>query len=140
MAHEFGWFLVAEYESGYRLIEDEDDRSPYDPGKNVCHAIMQCRPQDHGHGRMVRFSLLPTTQRGVEGYTLDWRPLWEKRDPGPIYYREMSKRLDMLGEVEYPTQCVKHVFGFQYLDEAGHNVTVVEEITGDGDPPPEQIE
>lgn len=129
MAH--GYLLQAEYESGYILTEDANDHSPYDPGRNTFHAILNARAESV-HGPMVRFSLLPESGTGKR-LDVDWTLLREAQNPRPVYFRKMSKtdEISVDGDVisEGPPVCQSHHFGFQFNDaETGENVQCVEQI------------
>src|ERR1700688_2983997 len=105
MAH--GFWLQAEYESGYVITEDDKDHSPFDPGRNVCHAIMNHRPTDFGHGSMTRFALIPWDPEG-KAFEINWVPLWDVVNPRPIYFRKMHKTddLDDQGKIVTDTPAV----------------------------------
>lgn len=116
----YGYFIEAEYKSGYVHREDEQDHSPFVAGKNILNDILEKRPEA-GHGKMVRFSLVGAQKR----YDLDWTQL--PASARPIYYREMQNTLHIGGETT--VQCLKHCFGYQYNDETGRNIKEVKEIT-----------
>lgn len=135
MAH--GFHLEAEYESGYILTEDDNDHSPYDPKKNVFHAISHDRPQAAGHGQMVRWSMIGPDIR----YDLEWTSIVKDyKNPRPIYWREMQmvkQANGVTGEVIEGTEvisCLGHHFGFQYNDEDGKNVQAVKDVIYGEDP------
>lgn len=127
MAH--GFYLEAEYESGFVITEDEVDQSPYDATRNIFHAILNGRPTDAGEGRMVRWSMIPTA--GGQRYDVDWTELWEVDSPRPVYYREMqSVKAPDTDEV---VSCLAHHFGFQYNDEDGKNTQNIIDISSSED-------
>lgn len=119
----YGYLIEAEYESGFVLTEDDADRSPYDPCRNVFHAIVEGRPTAAGHGRMVRFSLVGVGQR----FDVDWTTLPETARP--IYFREMRRAFEIDGGWQ-AARCLSHHFGYQYTDASGSNVQEVHEIPG----------
>ena len=126
----YGYYLEAEYESGFRLTESEINFNPYSTKGNTFTAMLDGSPTEAGHGQMVRFSLIPESGEGNR-YDIDWKPLWKVDDPRPIYYRKMQRSLVLdTGEDSGPS-CNAHFFGFQYLNEDGENVQEVEEIIGD---------
>lgn len=140
MAH--GFYLEAEYESGYILREDDNDHSPYDPKKNVFHAISHDRPQKAGHGAMVRWSMAGPND-GDQRFDVDWTQILKDYDnPRPIYWREMQSRKQEsveTGEVIPGTEItypLGHHFGFQYNDKDGKNqqevVNVMYEFAEEG--------
>lgn len=130
MAH--GFWLQAEYESGYVITEDDVDHSPFDPGRNVFHAILNNRPTDHGHGRMTRFAMVPWDPEG-KTFEINWVPLWEVDNPRPIYCRVMHKTDELADDGTVLTDtaavCDMHKFGYQFNDADGKNVQEVVEIT-----------
>jgi len=123
----YGYYLQAEYESGFVLTEDELDHSPYDVGRNVFHAILNNRPEDFGHGQMVRFSLLPF-EHNAKRYDIDWTQLKNVKNPRPIYYRQMSMTRNLSTGEDTGPLCESHHFGYQYNDADGRNVQVVEDV------------
>jgi hypothetical protein len=130
MAH--GYVLTATYESGFALIEDEQDHSPYQPGANVFHAILSNGPTEHGHGRLVTLSLIPDPLDGRDRYDIDWRPLWDETCPRPVYWREMERTQNLETGEDYGPICGVHGFGYQYRDSAGRNVQHVIRLAPDG--------
>lgn len=121
----YGYYLAALYESGFRLVEDEDDRSPYSPTGNVCNAIMQDEPTKHGHGRLQNLSLEPSDEALTEGRALSFVLLRALHGDTvrPVYFRKMRQQIEPHG----PAECVGHFFGFQFTDpETGRNVQHVE--------------
>lgn len=125
----FGVSLSAEYEDGFRLVEDESDQSPYDEGRNIFHAIVNGRAVPE-HGRMVRFSATTATERR----DIDWRPLWDVKDAQPIYSREMHRDWELDNTDDHVLTdsgpiCDSHTFGFQYIDETGEPVREVQVFT-----------
>lgn len=118
----YGWLLQAEYASGYVLTEDERDHSPYDPGRNTFHAIMNGRPVEAGHGDLVRLSLIGPQMR----YDIDWRALPDTARP--VYYRQMQRTRAVDGSTDTGPVCLAHHFGYQYTDAEGRNVQDVHEI------------
>ena len=125
MAH--GYWLSAEYESGYILTEDENDRNPYSPDGNVFTAILNHLPTEAGHGRLLRFSLIPQNGTG-DRYDIDWKPLWEVDNARPIYFRQMQMSRNMITGESTPATCMSHNFGYQYNAPNGDNVQKIEEI------------
>jgi len=121
----YGYLLEAEYESGYILTEDEKDHSPYDAGRNICHAIIEGRPSAAGHGRLVRFSLIPV--HSGSRCDINWRNLWELDNPRPVYFRKMEHSYTP-GEESKTAICNSHHFGYQYLNSDGENVQEIKEI------------
>jgi hypothetical protein len=120
----YGWRLEAEYESGFVLAEDERDHSPYDPARNVFHAIVNRRATEHGHGGLVRFSLIGPDRR----YDIDWRTVPDGAEP--VYFRRMSRVFNVEGGW-LPPRCDSHHFGWQGI-EAGVPVAEIQEIQGGG--------
>lgn len=121
----YGFHLAALYQSGFLLIEDESDRSPYSPGGNVCHAIMSEEPTKHGHGPLLSLSLVPDD--GGEPLSVDFAQLRVELgvEARPIYFRRMAKRVSPPG----PAVCEMHVFGYQFTDPVtGRNVQRVSEL------------
>jgi len=118
----YGYVLRAEYASGYVLLEDEQDASPYDPGRNVFHAIVNGRPTEAGHGPLVAFSLIGEDMR----YDIDWTALPD--NARPIYYRSMQRTYAVDGSTDTGPVCLAHHFGYQYTDSDGRNVQEVSEI------------
>lgn len=114
------YHLEAEYESGFVLIEDERDHSPYDAGRNIFHAILNQRPEQ-AHGKLVRLSLVGTDHT----YSIDWTQV--PASGRPIRVKHMEADLTLDGPSE--TRLTKIVFGYQYNDTDGKNVQVVEEIS-----------
>lgn len=117
----YGWYLEAEYDSGFVLTEDEADHSPYDAGRNTFHAILNGRPTE-GHGPLVRFSLIGDGLR----YDIDWTTLPE--GARPVYYRQMQRGFTVEGGWQ-PAVCTSHSFGWQATVD-GESVREVHEIAG----------
>jgi hypothetical protein len=115
----YGFYIQAEYESGYCHTEDEQDHSPFVRGKNILSDIIEKRPEA-AHGKMVRFSLIGADAR----YDVDFRGL--PASARPIYYRDMKATIDEYGN--QTTECLKHYFGYQYNDEQGKNIKEIQEI------------
>ncbi len=116
----YGYYLEAEYESGYVHREQEEDHSPYVKGKNIFNDILNHRPEAV-HGKMIRFSLVgPETTHNVP-----WEGLPD--NARPIYFRDMEQ--DTVGNVITETRMIRQVFGYQYNDEDGNNVQETKEIT-----------
>lgn len=101
----YGYYIEAEYESGYIHREDSQDASPFVRGKNILHDIVNRYPEK-AHGKMVRFSLV-----GKERHDIDFSKLPAKAKP--IYYREMQLDKNMVTGEEKLT-CLKHCFGYEY--------------------------
>lgn len=103
----FGYFVEAEYESGYVHREDEQDHSPFVRGKNILFDIINRYPEK-AHGKMVRFSLV-----GANGdrYDIDFSKLPDNAKP--IYYREMQLQRNF-STGEQNLSCLKHYFGYEY--------------------------
>lgn len=55
-------YIEAEYADGYVLTEGENDVSPFDPGRNIFHAIVN-RTAEPEHGKTVRFTLFVADHR-----------------------------------------------------------------------------
>jgi len=123
----FGYLLEAEYEHGYILKESFFDVNPFGEG-NTFTAILNDDAEKAGHGRMVRFSLIPMTSKGRR-YDVDWQKLWNADNPRPIYYRKMSHTLNLDTNETSGQQCLSHHFGFQYNDKEGNNVQEVVECS-----------
>lgn len=102
----FGYFVEAEYESGYVHREDEQDHSPFVRGKNILFDIVNHYPEK-AHGRLVRFSLVGNNAR----YDIDFTKL--PPNAKPIYYRQMQLERNLENGAENLT-CLKHHFGFEY--------------------------
>ena len=117
-----GWLLEAEYESGFVLTEDGADHSPYDPGRNTFHAILNDRPTLHGHGPMVRFSLIGAEMR----YDIEWTTL--PPDARPVYYRQMQRAF-RIEDGWQPAACISHHFGWRGTVD-GHATEEITEIRG----------
>lgn len=118
MAH--GYYIQAEYESGYNHTEDEQDHSPFVRGKNILNDIIEKRPEA-AHGKLVRFSLIGADKR----YDIDFRELPDSARP--VYYRHMQNTLNS-ATGESTTVCLKHCFGYQYNDYDGKNIQEIQEI------------
>ena len=123
----YGYLLQAEYESGYVLTEDEQDRSPYIANDNFFSAIRRDSATTAGHGPIVRFSLIPVD--GGTRYDIDWTGLSDLDHARPVYFRRMSRSVQDDGTGDSGTTCVAHGFGYQYNDADGSNVQVVQEIS-----------
>lgn len=102
----FGYYIEAEYESGYVHREDEQDHSPFVRGKNILFDIINHYPEK-AHGKMVRFSLVGANSR----YDIDFTKLPEGTKP--IYYREMQLERNLSSGREN-LSCLKHYFGYEY--------------------------
>lgn len=109
-------YIEAEYESGFVLREDEQDHSPYDPGKNIFHAILNGRPCEF-HGKMIRFTLVTSEHT----YDIDWTALPD--NARPIRFKKMER--ESVGGVWQEPRIVGIDFGYQYTDEHGKNVQEV---------------
>lgn len=103
----FGYFIEAEYESGYVHREDDQDYSPFVRGKNILFDIVNHYPEK-AHGKLVRFSLL-----GKNGsrYDIDFTKLPDNTKP--IYYRQMQLERNLDTGQENLT-CLKQYFGYEY--------------------------
>ncbi len=134
MAH--GWKISGTYESGYVHAEDDQDASPYSPNRNVFYDILHAEPTKHGHGRLVKFSVVcdtPDEDGMVDRYDIDWTVLPD--DAQPIHYMEMQRSVTLGGqygdESDTGPICVRRGFGFMYTDPgSGEAVVKVEEIEG----------
>jgi hypothetical protein len=126
MAH--GFLVSATYEDGFEITERTDnDRNPYSPDGNTLTAILTHGPTEAGHGRMVRFSLIPESGDGAR-YDIDWRPLWETDNPRPIYFRQMTQSISLDGSNDTGPVCQSHHFGWQHTDSDGANVQEIQEV------------
>lgn len=118
-------YIEAEYEDGYIHREDEQDHSPYVPGKNIFNDILEKRPVA-AHGRMVRFSLV--TKKDT--YSIDWTKLPD--NARPVRFRHMERDIiassDGSAEWSSEPRVMGIDFGYQYTDEAGKNHQEVKEI------------
>lgn len=120
MAH--GYFVEAEYESGYIHRETPEDLSPYVKGMNIFNDIVQRRPES-AHGRIVRFSLVgPKTTTNVDFTVLP-------ANARPIYFREMEQ--DSIGGEIIETRVMKQVVGYQYTDADGKNQKLTQDVYPD---------
>ena len=122
----YGYLLEAEYESGLILTETEQDRSPYEATENFFAAIRHGSATEAGHGAMVRFSLIPV--EGGERFDVDWTQLAGLTNPRPIYFRRMASTINVDGTGDPSAYCNFHGFGYQYNDENGENIEVIQEI------------
>lgn len=128
----FGYRLVATYESGFVLAEDDADHSPYRPGRNVWNAIIEGDPTTHGHGRLTAIALVPEQVDGRERYDVDVGAVEAEvgAEVRPIYYRSMHRTVQIDGGGDTGPVCDAHHFGYQYTDpHTGRNVQHVIEIT-----------
>jgi hypothetical protein len=121
----YGFRLSAAYESGYVLTEDDNDHSPYDPGRNVFHAIINGRPSDAGHGQLVRWSLTAADGRT---WSVEFTPLMWKLNARPVWAMQMERQLNIDGSPAGPSHVVGVLFGYQYTTADGRNVQEVKEI------------
>ena len=118
MAH--GYYLEAEYESGYVHRETEEDISPWKKDTNFFNDILEHRPEAV-HGKMVRFALVGPEERT----DIDWKTLPD--NARPIYFRQMQhiKITDIeAGEATM----IGQTFGYQYNDAEGNNHKEIKEI------------
>ena len=122
----YGYLHEAEYESGLILTETEQDRSPYEATENFFAAIRHGSATEAGHGAMVRFSLIPV--EGGERFDVDWTQLADLTNPRPIYFRRMASTINADGTGDPSAYCNFHGFGYQYNDENGENIEVIQEI------------
>ena len=122
----YGFRLQAEYESGYIHTENDQDLSPYQPGRNCYFDIVNHMPTKMGHGRLVRFSLIGAAER----LDIDWTTVPD--DAMPIHYMEMERSIVMMGDpegVDTGPRCLRRCFGFSYTDpETGETVNRVEMV------------
>jgi hypothetical protein len=107
--------LHATYEDGFVLLEDEADESPYDPGRNVFHAIASGRPCAE-HGQLVAFALIGEDR----SLTVDWTKVPEGSRPVRERHMEMTQVGDVLGEAVL----MGITFGYEY-DRDGVTVRAV---------------
>lgn len=114
-----GYYLEAEYESGYVHREQPEDHSPYVRGKNIFNDILEHRPEAV-HGKMVRFALVGPEHTN----TVDWTTLPD--NARPIYSRDMEQ--DSIGGEIIETRMMKQIFGYQYNNPDGKNVKEITEI------------
>ena len=124
----YGYWLEAEYESGFILREDSQDRSPYRAGDNFFSAIRRDSATQSGHGPLVRFSLIPWDASGRR-HEIDWTALAELEHVRPVYFRRMSQTTRADGTGDAAPVCNAHGFGYQYLDANGDNIQVITELT-----------
>ena len=115
----YGYQLQAEYEDGWVLTEDGLDQSPYDPNRNVFHAILNSAPV-LDHGSLVRFSAIGNSKR----YDIDWRDL--PSNARPIYFRDMVLERDVASG-DTRTYATRHVFGYQFNTPDGRNHKEIKE-------------
>lgn len=113
--------VEAEYEDGYILNETEhEDISPWDNKYNIFRAILDKHPQEL-HGPMVRFSVFWENRR----YDVDWVGLPD--NARPIRFRDGFLTRNMAtGHITKGWSGVS--FGYQYNDENGKNVKVVDSL------------
>lgn len=111
------YHLEAEYESGFVLVEDAQDHSPYDASRNIFHAILNKRPEK-AHGKLVRLSLVGPEHT----YNIDWTKLPD--NARPIRFKDMEA--DTVGGTITDVRTMQIRFGYQYNDDNGENV---QEIT-----------
>lgn len=116
----YGYYLEAEYQDGFVHREDDDDESPYVPGKNIYNDIIEKRPEAE-HGPMVRFSFVGSGNR----YDIDWQTV--PADARPIYYRNMQL-VRNIESGEQTVSCLRHVFGYQWTDGDGKNQQEILEL------------
>lgn len=122
MRYQFTYYVEAEYKDGFILREDEADVSPYDPERNIFHAILNFLPVVE-HGPMVRFSLI-TPVLGHDNlininqqFNVDWTAV-----PGnarPIRFKKMEA--DFVNGEQTEKRLMGIGFGYQYTDEDGKN-------------------
>lgn len=112
-------YLRAIYEDGFTLIEDERDESPYDPGRNVFHAVLHQRPCAE-HGKLVEFALIGPERSVV----VDWTQVPEGSRPVRERHMEMTQVGDVLGD----PVLMGITFGYEY-ERAGGTVRNVMEVT-----------
>ena len=124
----YGYWLEAEYESGFILQEDEQDRSPYIATDNFFSAIRRDSATTAGHGALVRFSMIPWDDAG-ERHDIDWTTLAHLEHVRPVYFRRMRRSVQVDGSNDSGLICDAHGFGYQYRDASGENVQVVVEVT-----------
>lgn len=116
----YGYYLEAEYESGYVHREDEQDASPFVHGKNILYDIINKLPED-AHGRLVRFGLVGPEKT----YNIDFRAM--PADAKPIYYRNVKKTWNSeTGEILNVD--VKHFFGYEFHDSDNKKQKEIMEI------------
>lgn len=121
-----GYYLEAEYETGYVHSNELYDVSPYalndrgELGPNIFNDILQKRPNAI-HGKMVRFSLIGPEKR----YDINWMGLPD--NARPIYLRHMEHVFNP-STGEKKTNMTSQSFGYQYNDEDGSNHKEVQEI------------
>ena len=126
MSH--GFRLQAEYETGFVLTEDESDRNPYSDIGNTFSAIINNLPTKAGHGRLVRFSIVPEDYG--DQYDIDWQIVGQLPAARPIYFRQMHRSFVLDGSNDTGDVCDSHNFGYQYNDPiTGENVQEVIEIS-----------
>lgn len=123
----YGYILEAEYESGFVLTENEQDRSPYIATDNFFSAIRRESATAAGHGPMTRFSLV--AEDGSKRYDIDWTGLSDLDHVRPVYFRRMSRSVCLDGTNDSGALCAAHGFGYQYNDADGNNVQVIEEVS-----------
>lgn len=114
--------LEAEYEDGYVHSELElEDASPFSPGKNVFHDILEGHPTQE-HGGLVRLTLFIN---GVARYDIDWTntPVGAR----PIRYKEMERDFTY-GQKPEPPRIMRIGFGYQWIDAEGQNQQVLKHI------------
>lgn len=116
----YGYYLEAEYESGYIHSEDEQDHSPFMRHKNIFNDILEKRPEK-AHGKLVRFSLVGPKHT----YSVPFADLPD--NARPIYFRDMEMKTN-IGTDENTVSMTKQTFGYQFNDEEGHNHREVQEI------------
>lgn len=128
----YGYYLEAEYESGYVHSDQIQDISPYTKGekvngvtngRNIFNDILEKRPEEF-HGRLIRFSLIP--DNGGHRYDIDWTTLPD--NARPIRFIDRRKETNVAnGETQQFVDAIR--FGYQYTDETGKNVQEIQEIT-----------
>lgn len=121
----YGYFLEAEYSDGFTLTEDEGDQSPYDPDRNIFHAIVNNYPVVV-HGKLKRFSIISLNRETY--YNVDFSILDPFTNPRPFYERHMQSTISCIGEeVSVESVCIKHIFGCEQIIN-GEIILTTEEI------------
>lgn len=119
MASNIDGRLVAEYADGFVLSEDNADQSPYDPGRNIFHAVLHGRPVAE-HGDLINLTLELPADAGDEfpgGFVIDWRSV--PAGSRPIRFRKMS--LTTVNGITQGAICSLVGFGWQWTDESGNH-------------------
>lgn len=126
----YGYRLEATYSSGFVLLEDALDQSPWRTSGNVWHAISSRDPERHGKGSLERLRLVPDADDGRPALEVDVAMICRQLgvEPTPVYYRRMSAQMVPPGSVS----CSVHVFGYRYTTSDGEERQTLQAVPGKG--------